>query len=87
MSDPLSRIAATERKLAETCKETGAWISADGRVGEGTCARLLGISSGTLANKRTDGTAPPFYQLSGGGHRVTYSLFDVASWIEAARCK
>lgn len=85
--NPLSRIEATRRALKASCRDAGAWISGDGRIGEEDAARLLGISSGTLANKRADGTAPPFYQLGGGGHRITFALFDIASWIESARCE
>ena len=85
MSSPLDRIEACRRALETTCRKSGAWISADGRVGEEVAAGLLGIAPGTLANKRGEGTAPQHYRLPGGGHRVTYGLFDVAVWIESFR--
>lgn len=87
MSDPLARIEACRRALEATCRESGAFISGDGRIGEEVAAELLGVASGTLARRRTEGTGPPSYRLGGGGHRVTYHLDDLAAWIEAARCE
>ena len=85
MHDPLNRIAATQRRLEEAVRESGDWISGDGRVGEMVAAGLLGLAPGTLKNRRSEGTAPPYYQLGGGGSRVTYALFDLATWIEGTR--
>lgn len=79
------RIEATRVMLEASCREREAWISGDGRVGEEVVAELLGISIGTLRNQRAEGCAPPCYKLSGGGHRVTYRLSELAAWIEARR--
>lgn len=81
------RIEATRACLEAACLSAGHWISGDGRVGEETVADLLGMTCGTLGNKRTDGTGPRWFRLGGNGHRVTYRLADVAVWIEAQRCE
>jgi hypothetical protein len=79
------RIVACAAQLERRCREAGTWVSGDGRVGEDACAALLGLSAGTLANRRCEGSAPPHYRLGGGGHRVTYSIDDLARWIVAHR--
>jgi hypothetical protein len=81
------RIAACFAMLERRCREVGTWISGDGRVGEDAAAALLGWAPGTMANRRLEGSAPPHYRLGGNGHRVTYSLRDLAEWIERRRCE
>lgn len=78
-------IQATACRLADAATSAGFWISADGRIGEADVAKLLGLTAGSLANKRREGTAPRAYELGGGRHRVTYRITDVARWIEAHR--
>ena len=85
-ADPAA-VAETERRLTAAARESGCWISADGRIGEADVAALLGITQGALANKRREGSAPLAYELGGGRHRVTYRLGDVARWIEAHRVR
>ena len=80
------RIELTLGALERRVCDSKAWLSGDGRVSEQTAGELLGLAVGTLANKRAEGTSPPHYQL-GGGHRITYSLYDLAFWIESKRCK
>ncbi|MBN4938238.1 hypothetical protein JY409_09320 [Stenotrophomonas maltophilia] len=75
----------TAQVLEQAARAASYWISADGRVGEADLATLLGITAASLANKRREGTAPRAFNLSGGGHRVTYRLEDVALWIESHR--
>lgn len=81
------RVDACRRALESTCRESGAYVTGDGRIGEEVAAQLLGFAAGTLANRRSEGTGPPSYKLGGGGHRVTYRLSDLAAWIEAMRCE
>ena len=69
----------------ESCREAGFWMSGDGRIGEEHAAQLLGYAPGSLANARREGKAPPHYRLGGAGHKVTYSLADIAEWIESTR--
>jgi hypothetical protein len=83
--DTADRVADCAAQLERRCREAGSWISGDGRVGEEVVAALLGLAPGTLANKRCEGSAPPHFRLPGGGHRVTYSLGDLARWIVAHR--
>ena len=78
-SDTAERIAACAAQLERRCREAGTWISGDGRIGEEVAAALLGLAAGTLANRRCEGSAPPHYRLGGNGHRVTYSLHDLAA--------
>jgi hypothetical protein len=78
-------VEACAAQLERRCREAGTWMSGDGRVGEDACAALLGLAPGTLANRRIFGSAPAHYRLGGGGHRITYSLRDVAAWIVAHR--
>lgn len=77
------RVAACEAMLRDAAQAAGAFISGDGRVHEEVAAALLGIAPGTLANQRRNGTAPPFYRVSG---RPTYRLSDLAKAIERGRC-
>lgn len=78
-------IAETAERLEAAALAAGYWVSADGRMGEGDVADMIGLTPGTLANKRREGTAPRAYELGGRGHRVTYRIIDVARWIEAHR--
>ena len=78
-------VQATASRLEAAAKRANYWISADGRIGEADAAALLGLTAGSLANKRREGTAPCAYELGGGRHRVTYRITDVARWIEAHR--
>lgn len=78
-------VAATAERLEAAAARASYWISADGRMGEADVAELLGLTPGTLANKRREGTAPLAYVLGGRGHRVSYRLIDIARWIEAHR--
>jgi hypothetical protein len=84
-SDTAERISFCAAMLEKRCCEAGTWISGDGRIGEDAAAALLGWAVGTMANRRCEGSAPPHYRLGGSGYRVTYSLRDLARWIEAHR--
>lgn len=75
------RIELCRRALERSVRDSGEWISGDGRVSEEVAAHLIGIAPDTLANRRYAGTAPPHYRTG----RVTYSLADIAEWIEQQR--
>jgi hypothetical protein len=75
------RIEATERRLLASAREIGALISGDGRVTEDVAAQLLGIHRDTLRKWRQSGEGPDHFRLGG----VTYSLHDLASFIECCR--
>ncbi|MDH3461460.1 MAG: hypothetical protein OEM00_10925 [Burkholderiaceae bacterium] len=81
------RVESCRLALLRSCHDCGAWVSGDGRCTEETAASLLGLSPGTLCNKRSEGSAPPHYRLGGGGSRVSYSLNDLARWIVSHRCE
>lgn len=82
---PEARIERTERLLREACRQAGAWVSGDGRIGLETAAELLGWSVSTMQNRLCNGTAPPHYRLPGRGHRTTFSLRDLAEFVEGCR--
>ena len=79
------RADATAAQLRQQAEQQGMWLSADGRIGEADLAKLIGISPGTLANKRREGTAPDSFSLGGGRHKITYRLSDAARWLESHR--
>ena len=79
------RIDATTAMLERAAREAGFWLSGDGRCGEADVAELLGFTAASLAKRRTEGAAPTHYRIGGRGHRVSYSLRDVARWLEAHR--
>lgn len=87
MDSPLNRIAATQKALEESCRESSVWVSADGRVSELVAAGLLGYAPATLKNRRCEGTAPPHYQIGGNGSKVTYALHDLSTYLESMRCE
>lgn len=80
MSDA-ERVEMCRRRLERAALSSGAWLSWDGRVHEDIAAHILGLAPGTLANNRYAGTAPPHYR----GGSITYSLADLAEWIERQR--
>ena len=45
-------------------------------------AQITGLAIGTIRNKRSDGTGPPFYRV---GRRCVYRLSEVLSWMEARK--
>lgn len=84
-TETAERIADCAAKLERRCREAGTWLSGDGRIGEEAAAALLGWATGTMANRRCEGSAPPHYRLGGNGSRITFNLRDLAAWIEAHR--
>jgi hypothetical protein len=76
------RIGATTRRLLISCRDNGAFVTGDQRVGEDVAAHLLGFAPGTLANRRCAGNAPRHYRIGLNGYRVSYRLDDLAAWIE-----
>lgn len=80
------KIELCRRALERSVRESGAWITGDGRISEQTAGELLGMGPRTLSDKRQEGDSPKYYHLGGGGgHRITYSLYDLAVWIESKR--
>lgn len=79
------RVAGTARMLEAACKEAGHSITGDQRIGDNAAAELLGFTVSTMANWRTSGQGPKHFRIGGHGHRVSYRLQDLATWIEASR--
>jgi hypothetical protein len=77
-------IDRTHQSIREAFERQSLWVSSDGleRVGERDIETAFGWHEGRLADARRSGTGPRPY-FGGGGHRVTYRLRDVASWVEA----
>ena len=82
----LSTASTEERFLAEIAAR-GMWMTGDGRVGECDAAALIGWTSDSLRNARSEGAGPDWYRLGGAGHRVTYRVSDIAEWIDSRRRK
>lgn len=80
-----SNQTATHERLLAACRELGCIITGDGRVSESDAAVLLGLTPGSLKNKRLLGCAPPHYRRPAGNSRVSYRLTDLADWIDEAR--
>lgn len=80
------RIDTCERLLLAACRESGEFVTGDGRIAETVAARLLGYEAATLANWRATDSGPAWFRIGGATHRVTYRIRDLATWIEARRC-
>lgn len=80
--DDPDRIAACHAALAARCEAERRWTSGDGRVDAATAADLIGVALGTLRQWRYLREGPTPYRIGG---RVSYSLRDVAEWIEGQR--
>lgn len=81
----IDRIIETESNIRAWCIATLRTITPDGRVSEETTADILGVEVRTLQNRRSLGTAPPHYRQAVGASRYSYSLKDVAIWLEMQR--
>lgn len=68
--------------LVARCELERRWVSGDGRVDASTAADLIGVAVGTLRQWRYLDQGPRPYRIGG---RVSYSLRDVAAWIEGQR--
>ena len=85
-ADLSGRIEQTEARLLQAADKAGIWVTADNRVSEQDLAKLLSMPVATLANRRREGRAPPFYRMGvSGNSRVSYRLSEVARWIEQTR--
>lgn len=82
MIDP-ALVDQTHRAILEALERQGYWTSADGleRAGERDIETIFGWHEGKLAELRRNGMGPRPY-FGGGGHRVTYRVRDLATWIE-----
>lgn len=81
------RHAACLALLRAWCAENHVCRTGDDRVPEEVAAALLGLAAPTLANMRRDGSGPQWFRIGGSGHRITYRLDHLATWIEARRCE
>jgi predicted DNA-binding transcriptional regulator AlpA len=54
-------------------------LSDDRIVGSREAARLIGLSMGTLAKRRSDRTGPPYIELS--KRKAGYRLSDLNAWL------
>ena len=79
------RVDCLHRVLMQACVDRNYFITGDGRIGEAEAAALIGISGGTLKNKRSEGSGPIAYRRGINGGKVSYQLHDIAQWIEEGR--
>jgi hypothetical protein len=79
------RIDARARLLLEAAERAQMRLSGDRRVSESSASELLGFEPDTLAKLRQYGRGPVFHRLAVNGSRYSYSLTDLATWIESKR--
>ncbi len=79
------RCESCARMLLAAARESGVYVTGDGRVSEIDAAGLLGLATGSLRNQRYEGNAPPAYRMGICGSRMSYRLTDLAAWLEAKR--
>jgi len=79
------RIEACARALEAHCRESGVFITGDGRISEVDAAGLLGLAPGTLKNMRGQREGPAAYRTPINGCRVSYRILDLAGWVEVGR--
>jgi hypothetical protein len=79
------RIDARARLLLEAAERAQMRLSGDRRVSESSASELLGFEPDTLAKLRQYGRGPVFHRLAVNGSRYSYSLTDLAAWIESKR--
>lgn len=85
MSEIQDRIEACARMLMAAARESGVFVTGDGRVSETDAAGLVGMAPGTIRNKRSKGEMPRAYKMGIAGSQMSYRLVDLAAWIEASR--
>lgn len=86
MTDDLQqRIDARVRLLLEAVERAGMKISGDLRVSEASASELLGFEADTLRKLREYGRGPIFHRIPVNGSRYSYSLTDLAIWVESRR--
>lgn len=76
-----ARVSATMLVYRESCREHHDRVSGDGAVSEKTAARLIGVSTRTLARRYAEGRPMPRFSMCDDLHR-RYRLGDLAAWTE-----
>ncbi len=75
----------TADRLTDMCRDGGLFVTGDGRVTEPDAAGLLGYSAGHLKHLRHEGAGPAFHRVGINGHRISYTLGDLAAWLDGRR--
>lgn len=78
-----TRIKATAAVFQKAARDSGAIVSADGRVSESVAASLLGISLKRIRRLRYGGELPAF-ELGVGDGRISYRLEALAAFVESS---
>lgn len=72
----------TERRLWESARVQGMFVTGDGRVSPENVARLTGYQVSTLKQMRAEGRGPKSYPRGAGGRsKVSYFISELALWI------
>ena len=79
------RVESTAAALIDAARSAGMMVTGDKRVSEADAAQLLGYAPGHLKNMRSEREGPQHFRVGLNGCRVSYRLFDLATWIEAKR--
>jgi hypothetical protein len=85
LSAAAERIRKTESLMIDACVRLGLPVSTDGRVGESDAAALLSIHPAGLKHLRLNGTGPAWIRRGIHGCKLSYSVNDLAAWIEGGR--
>ena len=80
-----ARSKRTEAMFKRVAAALGIFVTADGRIGAGHAAALLGYAEGSLRNMRSAGGGPCFFNRPLGGYSKSYRLADLARWVERSR--
>lgn len=83
--NPTDRLQACADQLLASARHSEAFVTGDLRVFEDTAAELLGVARGTLGNWRANGSGPSWSRLGGRGHKVSYYIRDLATFLLSKR--
>lgn len=85
MNDRAGRVAETVRLFLRAVEARKLPLSGDLRVNEAGAAELLAISESGLRALRSAGDGPKSVGVGVAGSRISYSLVELAEWIEQRR--
>ena len=85
LSSKADRLEHNRVLLACAAVQLGMALTIDDRVSEPDAAKLLSLKPAGLKNLREKGIGPSWHRRGVGGYRVSYTIADLAEWLEAGR--